>query len=341
MIPIIQQMPGLCGGGSEVSSEYFPWTSETGDNVPVLAWSAEHSTLTMGTNVQEISDLGQWGVPLIQTTGSKQMALNATDANFNNKKSLAGSSAAATYYVADLATGLATFTGNTTLSSPVITGISSIAGLEVNQRVYGTGLPSYGGYIVSIDSATQITLSQNATSTTSGSTFQPNRSISSKTATMVIIAKKGSDPPASLLNAGLYSANVSAGDSPNQPLIPHTDGKVYESFNKLSRNTLVNFVGSFASAFAYRAVSDASTYDFYLNGTLEASSTPPSIRGFSRYFVVGCSYESGVPYFVSSSSANNRYINGPIAAVFVWAGIDAGAFSRFVSFANTVWGVTS
>ena len=56
-----------------------------------------------------------------------------------------------------------TFGGGTTaVGSPLITGMASTAGLVPGQLISGTNIPS-GAYIISVDSATQITMSANAT----------------------------------------------------------------------------------------------------------------------------------------------------------------------------------
>lgn len=55
-------------------------------------------------------------------------------------------------------------TGSTTTGTAVVTGVPSTAGLVVGQTVAGTGIPS-GTTIKSIDSSSQITLSANATAT--------------------------------------------------------------------------------------------------------------------------------------------------------------------------------
>jgi len=59
-----------------------------------------------------------------------------------------------------------TLTGNTTINSPVITGLSSTANLAVGMQVTGSGIPA-GATIIAIQSATAITLSANATGTAS------------------------------------------------------------------------------------------------------------------------------------------------------------------------------
>lgn len=64
---------------------------------------------------------------------------------------------------------IATFTGNRTSGSPIITSVSSTAGLYVGQSVTGTGIPA-STRILSIDSSSQITLTANATSGSGTST---------------------------------------------------------------------------------------------------------------------------------------------------------------------------
>lgn len=65
--------------------------------------------------------------------------------------------------------GVAGFTssGNTTTGSSVITGIPSTAVLQVFWSVNGNGIPG-GSYIVSVDSPSQVTISNAATATTNG-----------------------------------------------------------------------------------------------------------------------------------------------------------------------------
>jgi hypothetical protein len=67
----------------------------------------------------------------------------------------------------DCGTGTIPYNGNTTSGSAVITGIPSTLDLYVGWSVSGTGIPS-GATIVSLDSATQVTISSAATATASG-----------------------------------------------------------------------------------------------------------------------------------------------------------------------------
>ncbi|MFN5805594.1 MAG: autotransporter-associated beta strand repeat-containing protein, partial [Opitutia bacterium] len=61
----------------------------------------------------------------------------------------------------------------TTLSSNVVTGITSTASMQKGMAVSGTGIPA-GSYIVSVDSGTQVTLSQNATASGTVADFTAN-----------------------------------------------------------------------------------------------------------------------------------------------------------------------
>jgi hypothetical protein len=63
-----------------------------------------------------------------------------------------------------------TKTGNINTGSPVVTAIGSTAGLIPDMPVSGAGIPA-GTLILSVDSGTQITLTQNATATTNGVTL--------------------------------------------------------------------------------------------------------------------------------------------------------------------------
>ena len=62
---------------------------------------------------------------------------------------------------------VATFSGNTTNGSAVVSGISSTAGMAVGNGVSGPGIPA-NTTIQSVNSATQVTLSNNATATAAG-----------------------------------------------------------------------------------------------------------------------------------------------------------------------------
>lgn len=54
-----------------------------------------------------------------------------------------------------------TTTGTTAANSPIITGMGTTAGMEINHPIAGPGIPN-GAYITSIDSASQIHISNNA-----------------------------------------------------------------------------------------------------------------------------------------------------------------------------------
>jgi len=61
---------------------------------------------------------------------------------------------------------LTTATGTRTNASPVIT-MASTAGVNPGDQIYGAGIPARS-FVVSVDSGTQVTISQNATSTATG-----------------------------------------------------------------------------------------------------------------------------------------------------------------------------
>lgn len=63
--------------------------------------------------------------------------------------------------------GVGGLTGNTTISSAVVTGISSTASITAGMVATGTGIPSET-LVVSVDSATQVTLGTAATATATG-----------------------------------------------------------------------------------------------------------------------------------------------------------------------------
>lgn len=73
----------------------------------------------------------------------------------------------AVYATAGLQTLPAT-TGNTTNGSKVITNIPSTAGMVIGQEAEVGGVPDQPAYITSVDSATQITLSEAAQATATG-----------------------------------------------------------------------------------------------------------------------------------------------------------------------------
>lgn len=77
-----------------------------------------------------------------------------------------------------IATPAGTFTGNRTSGSPIITSVSSLTNVQVGQAVSGTGIPA-ATYILSIDSGTQITLTQNASSGAATATTITNVAVTS------------------------------------------------------------------------------------------------------------------------------------------------------------------
>lgn len=79
-----------------------------------------------------------------------------------------------------IVTAPGSFTGDRTSTSFLLQNVSSMTGLQVGQAISGTGIPA-NTYIVSIDSATQLTMSQAATSGTATSTTVTPVTLSSVT----------------------------------------------------------------------------------------------------------------------------------------------------------------
>jgi uncharacterized protein (TIGR03437 family) len=80
---------------------------------------------------------------------------------------------------ADGANGI-TSSGSTTADSPVLTGIPSTAQLQVGWAVTGTGIPA-GAVIQTVDSTSQVTISENATATRAGTVLKFGGTFSSPT----------------------------------------------------------------------------------------------------------------------------------------------------------------
>lgn len=78
-----------------------------------------------------------------------------------------------------LLTAPANFTGDIASGSAVVINVSSIANLQVGQHITGTGIPA-STFILSIDSATQITMTANGTASNSGVTISVSSVTSAK-----------------------------------------------------------------------------------------------------------------------------------------------------------------
>jgi hypothetical protein len=74
------------------------------------------------------------------------------------------------YYVFGSGTGTQTVTGDTTNTLPTVTNVSSTTNLYSGMAVTGTGIPA-GTRILTVDSATQFTMTANATATNAGITI--------------------------------------------------------------------------------------------------------------------------------------------------------------------------
>lgn len=92
-----------------------------------------------------------------------------------------------------IVTALLSRTGDTANTSPIILNLSSIAGLYVGGKVLGAGIPS-GAKILTIDSATQITLDQNATATAAGVSLTIDGEVTTFEKTKIVDIKVRDNP---------------------------------------------------------------------------------------------------------------------------------------------------
>ena len=132
-------------------------------------------------NITTYQDLfyGQWERPdapnprLASAISSTETNLVFTSAikdengNIPTKAILIGIKDGTSGYIETLYVPKYILTGNITNTSPVVTNISSTSKLAVGMRVTGAGIQA-NTTIASVDSATQITLNNNATATTTG-----------------------------------------------------------------------------------------------------------------------------------------------------------------------------
>lgn len=164
--------------GARNAFRYFNFSSGTlqnkaggdlvfGADIPVcLLTAAGHSIVAdPGRSVTLNSPVtyGNGGTGGLAITGGGTVVMNATGF-YPGTTSIAG----ATLLANGAAVAAGVLTGNITVNTPTITGLSSTAGLALGQPVSGTNIPA-GAYILRIDSASQITLSANATNTGSRS----------------------------------------------------------------------------------------------------------------------------------------------------------------------------
>lgn len=159
-IPYLIKRPGYgthtTPSAGNVGNCLLIWTGQgTGQKV-ISSFGATNSTIYDGT-----TSLGA-------ITG---VATGITETFVGTEPTLVISSSDNTAWTASgsAVTGGLTFTGNLTNTSPIILAVSSTSGLVVGQGISGTGIPA-SIRILSIDSATQITMNANATATNTGVT---------------------------------------------------------------------------------------------------------------------------------------------------------------------------
>jgi hypothetical protein len=134
--------------------------------------------------------------------------------------------------------------GNLTIGSPQIKGIYPYAsGLQVGWLVSGAGIPA-GASIVSIDSATQITISANATATRTASTVNFNHSYQ-------LVACLGDDPSillaggsllvGDLINSNTYTYNPATDSWVKSATKVYADSSDEEGWAKVGDGTVLNY----------------------------------------------------------------------------------------------------
>ncbi len=167
--------------------------SQTGINFSTVDFSTNYTTAEIGNNLN-LSGGFLWGYDgyspveqgfhlwpdYVEATGGPAAGSLAAQTYFyiatyewsDNQGNIFRSAPSIPFQLAITAAPVA-FTGNRTSGSPIIAGVSTIVGLQIGQGISGTGIPA-GTYILSIDSASQITLTANATSgSATGTTLTP------------------------------------------------------------------------------------------------------------------------------------------------------------------------
>jgi autotransporter-associated beta strand protein len=233
---------------------------------------------TVGAAGGTVDASGASGTPLSFTnTGALTMAgtntarpliLQGTNADTNLLLPTISNNGTAAVAVTKTGTGTwalfstAIFTGNTTNTSAVISNLTTTTGLAVGQAVSGTGIPA-GAFILSIDSATQITLSQAANQTNTGVslTYTGNGGSAYTGATTI---NGGTLKVNNLANGGSNS-NIGAATVANTNLV--IDGGTLEYAGTASGSSLGTTNRLFTIGDAGATISSTGTGAVNFNGT--------------------------------------------------------------------------
>jgi hypothetical protein len=157
----VKKRPGFVG--SAVSSAGEDWTCIICPTFDTTTLYAAHGTTNSTIRKSTNGTLSTSSSSIGTITG---VVRHLTEAYIGSVNRIFVNSSDGTgwFYATDAGTGSPTFTGDTTNTSAVVANVSSTTGLYVGQAISGTGIPA-GTRIQSIDSATQITMTANATAT--------------------------------------------------------------------------------------------------------------------------------------------------------------------------------
>lgn len=196
----------LTAGGTETSGmrELVIYSATTGsptffapNTTGVIAVGSPTVTLNSTIGLQPGMNINHASFP----AGTTVLSVNSlTSVTLSNNATVAAQN-----------TNLATDTlraGATTIGSPVVS-VNSTVGVRPGMTITGTGIPA-GTYVVSVDGATGLTLSQNATATNTGQNFvagMGNLIVNS------VIADNGFGNSVSLVKSGAGVLNVSANNT--------------------------------------------------------------------------------------------------------------------------------
>jgi hypothetical protein len=157
----VKKRPGFYGAA--VSSAGEDWTCIICPTFDTTTLYAAHGTANSTIRKSTNGTLNTSSASIGTITG---VVRHLTEAYIGGVNRIFANSSDGTgwFYATDAGTGSPTFTGDTTNTNAVVANVSSTTGLYVGQAISGTGIPA-GTRIQSIDSATQITMTANATAT--------------------------------------------------------------------------------------------------------------------------------------------------------------------------------
>jgi len=159
MIQIVQNT-GSPGVNDDASKGFYPGYFWLDDTVPGAYAVWQCMINTTGAAVWVLLPTGQ----LIPSGAVEFFAMQSSPSGWLECD---GSAVSRTTYAALFAAITVQDAGNTTSASAVVTNLTDTSKMQVGDFISGSGIPA-GTTIASVDSGTQITMSQNATATASG-----------------------------------------------------------------------------------------------------------------------------------------------------------------------------